>query len=646
MKSFKRIIATILLCITLFLSVFNSYSMTVQATEVVSIPIIQSLMALFGVSSGLGNQSDFWERASYFENVVNAAKAGFTYNFSDYGDVDFSDSESVTKWLNWSREFDSFLRQSITVGGGTTYTAAMVTMAKALDAASYKVSGTSATTAISNNIQNLIDKFELDTGGVTGSIQDFFGSVSGDNDNDNDPHIDWNEYMLLLGIVGSSLISDASKLGDYISALTVPEESTYTEFDNVFGDSDLIGFTVGGSCPVYPNYSGEYFPAYKGYSILAVSSYKLISGSVTRKFTIYPNLTFPFTFAYYSGDKICFSYFDSAGDLHDLNCRTVGCDPVTGTEASEKSGASIDSSTFIGCYLPLFSDLTTAKAAYNDNDFSSALNLLSSASYTDFKTKVGSAMDTLEGALEGFFDHSPSLPKIREVADAIAVDLPDVIGTDEYTPVISKTFEKAYEDTSTDDPSVPATTNYTGILSKVLAAIKAIGADVWSFFMNPMASLVKGVEAIVELVKDIVAALEAYWEALAAYLEGIMEGVIALEATAQFPFGSPDDNSGDSSSSSGGTVNLLNGLLLLVYILFMLLKIFLHLLEFIINIFKIPAAPGFITGDFATGFNYIKSVQLSPLNISVYDFLMGLIHILLIFSVVKTLKHHIDKIHL
>ena len=271
--------------------------MTVQATEVVSIPIIQSLMALFGVSSGLGNQSDFWERASYFENVVNAAKAGFTYNFSDYGDVDFSDSESVTKWLNWSREFDSFLRQSITVGGGTTYTAAMVTMAKALDAASYKVSGTSATTAISNNIQNLIDKFELDTGGVTGSIQDFFGSVSGDNDNDNDPHIDWNEYMLLLGIVGSSLISDASKLGDYISALTVPEESTYTEFDNVFGDSDLIGFTVGGSCPVYPNYSGEYFPAYKGYSILAVSSYKLISGSVTRKFTIYPNLTFPFTFA-------------------------------------------------------------------------------------------------------------------------------------------------------------------------------------------------------------------------------------------------------------------------------------------------------------------------------------------------------------
>ena len=620
MKSFKRIIATILLCITLFLSVFNSYSMTVQATEVVSIPIIQSLMALFGVSSGLGNQSDFWERASYFENVVNAAKAGSTYNFSDYGDVDFSDSESVTKWLNWSREFDSFLRQSTAVGGGSTYTASMVTMAKALDAASYKVSGTSATTAISNNIQNLIDKFELDTGGVTGSIQDFFGSVSSDNDNDNDPHIDWNKYMLLLGIVGSSLISDASKLGDYISALVTPDETVYDEYADSFADTDGFSGTY------ETDSSGLYF-----YHAVGANGLTIVNDTYAHKIVgvlVGSSLYFRNLDNVYSPVSLKYVSYNSSGD--------------------EISHGAISSVTAKGCSanFPIFSSESLAAEYAKTGDTSNIQNLVDTSAYPTFKSKVGSAMDTLEGALEGFFDHSPSLPKIREVADAIAVDLPDVIGTDEYTPVISKTFEKAYEDTATDDPSVPATANYTGILSKILAAIKAIGADVWSFFMNPMASLVKGVEAIVELVKDIVAALEAYWEALAAYLEGIMEGVIALEATAQFPFGSPDDNSGDSSSSSGGTVNLLNGLLLLVYILFMLLKIFLHLLEFIINIFKIPAAPGFITGDFATGFNYIKSVQLSPLNISVYDFLMGLIHILLIFSVVKTLKHHIDKIHL
>ena len=613
--------------------------MTVQATEVVSIPIIQSLMALFGVSSGLGNQSDFWERASYFENVVNAAKAGSTYNFSDYGDVDFSDSESVTKWLNWSREFDSFLRQSTAVGGGSTYTASMVTMAKALDAASYKVSGTSATTAISNNIQNLIDKFELDTGGVTGSIQDFFGSVSGDNDNDNDPHIDWNKYMLLLGIVGSSLISDASKLGDYISALVTPDETVYDEYADSFSD---VSDGYSGSYSVYDN---EYDTVYShNYNIVAV----IHQGTDEISDLYYLASASQPIAGYLSGSTINIVTLNSNG-IKSLFCICRSWNLFTHEFYRNSSNNSINE-VIVGhnysVYFPIFSSISTAENFLRTGDTSGIQNLTDATAYPTFKTKVGSAMDTLEGALEGFFDHSPSLPKIREVADAIAIDLPDVIGTDEYTPVISKTFEKAYEDTSTDDPSVPATTNYTGILGKILAAIKAIGADVWSFFMNPMASLVKGVEAIVELVKDIVAALEAYWEALAAYLEGIMEGVIALEATAQFPFGSPDDNSGDSSSSSSGTVNLLNGLLLLVYILFMLLKIFLHLLEFIINIFKIPAAPGFITGDFATGFNYIKSVQLSPLNISVYDFLMGLIHILLIFSVVKTLKHHIDKIHL
>ena len=78
----------------------------------------------------------------------------------------------------------------------------------------------------------------------------------------------------------------------------------------------------------------------------------------------------------------------------------------------------------------------------------------------------------------------------------------------------------------------------------------------------------------------------------------------------------------------------------------MLLKIFLHLLEFIINIFKIPADPGFITGDFKLGFEYIKTVKLSPLNMSIYDFLMGLVHITIFFGVVKLLRQRIEKLQL
>jgi hypothetical protein len=107
------------------------------------------------------------------------------------------------------------------------------------------------------------------------------------------------------------------------------------------------------------------------------------------------------------------------------------------------------------------------------------------------------------------------------------------------------------------------------------------------------------------------------------------------------------DNPGDSDNGdgSGFSLGLLNGLLLLIYILFMLLRIFLHLLEFIVNIFKIGADPGFITGDFAVGFNFIKSVELDGMGVSVYDFLMILVHISVIFAVVKVLRQRIEKLH-
>lgn len=92
--------------------------------------------------------------------------------------------------------------------------------------------------------------------------------------------------------------------------------------------------------------------------------------------------------------------------------------------------------------------------------------------------------------------------------------------------------------------------------------------------------------------------------------------------------------------------SFIDAILALLGILLMLLKIFLHLLEFIINIFKIPADSGFITGDFKLGFEYIKTVKLSPLNMSIYDFLMGLVHITIFFGVVKLLRQRIEKLQL
>lgn len=622
MKSFKRIIATILLCITLFLSVFNSYSMTmtVQATEVAAVPFIQSVLSLFGVSSGLGNQSDFWYRASYFENVVNAVKNGLVYKFSDYGDVDFSDSDSVNKWLKWSRGFENFIKTSATVGGGSTYTAAMVTMAKALDAVSYKVSGSSASASISNNIQTVID--EAESGAIVDDIKETFKTIS---DDVADSEVDWRKMSLAFGVIGSSLLSDASLCGKFQQALVSPAETVYDEYADSFADAD--------------GFSGDYQIDSSGKYVYRATMSDPSTGWSTSIDDVSLEKVFGILSKGSTYDSVYFHSYPN-GNVIKLHYKTY--DSSGKTLYDNYTSAITDLN--LSCNFPIYSSLDAAIEAYNNSDYSSALNISDASAYPTFKSNVISIEDDLPFAR--FFEKNPSIAKIKGLTTAIDDDLPSVVGTKDYAPAISKAVTDSIADAGTDTDTPPVSTNYSGILGRILAAILALAASIWELFCSPITAIVDSVTMISDFVKALVNTSDTWIKELADYLEAILAGILALDMTVQFPFGSPEDESGDSSGSSKGTVNFLNGLLILIYIIFMLLKIFLHLLEFIINIFKIPAAPGFITGDFATGFNYIKSVQLSPLNISVYDFLMGLIHILLIFSVVKTLKHHIDKIHL
>ena len=60
MKKIKKLIAVMLLSLTLFNSIFSSYSMTVQAAEAIPISTaLEAFLALFGLELGLGNQSNF-----------------------------------------------------------------------------------------------------------------------------------------------------------------------------------------------------------------------------------------------------------------------------------------------------------------------------------------------------------------------------------------------------------------------------------------------------------------------------------------------------------------------------------------------------------------------------------------------------------
>lgn len=633
MKGFKRIIATILLCITLFLSVFNSYSMTmtVQATEVV-LPVIDSLLALFGVEMGLGNQSDFFSTATEIKDFATTVANGGTVSMPMYGDVNFGDSSEVLKFMTWAQNTHSSISNPSM--SDVAVDASILAFAKALDKTSYKNSGTSATNAMSDRISKAVGDYNGSSEALAEDVQDTFkvitgGSASGNNKNNMTP----NRWDLFTAIASTFLFGASKDFNEFIDKLSTPKESTYTEYDNSFTDADGFSGTYETDSSGKYVYRAAMSDSSTGWStsIYDVSSQKVFG--VLSKGSTYDSVYFH---SYPSGSVIKLHYktYDSSGKtLYDNYTNAI-------TDLN------------LSCNFPVYLSLDAAIEAYNNNDYSSALNINDTSAYPAFKSNVGTITETISVPLNNILDTNPSPDHLRQIAIKVLEKTDPSVGTDDYVPNVKTALEEASSIDSGSDPDSDAdskpsagTINYTNILQKILAAIKAIPGQIWEFFFDPMTAIQKGIKSLLDAVLDILALLQTCWEELANYLSKILAAITDL-GDPHNPFGSPDDNSGDSSNSSGGTVNLLNGLLLLVYILFMLLKIFLHLLEFIINIFKIPAAPGFITGDFATGFNYIKGVQLSPLNISVYDFLMGLIHILLIFSVVKTLKHHIDKIHL
>ena len=121
-----------------------------------------------------------------------------------------------------------------------------------------------------------------------------------------------------------------------------------------------------------------------------------------------------------------------------------------------------------------------------------------------------------------------------------------------------------------------------------------------------------------------------------------------------YPFLQPSDPGGtdpggDGSDGGGSRFNLsslFNGLIYLILILILLLKIFIHCLQFIINIFKIEPTQGFLPDDMVTGLNFLKQLQIEGIGLSVYDFMMGLVYILMFFGVVKLLRGYVYKIRI
>lgn len=222
------------------------------------------------------------------------------------------------------------------------------------------------------------------------------------------------------------------------------------------------------------------------------------------------------------------------------------------------------------------------------------------------------------------------------------------------------------------------------LFPQVNALIQALPAAVFGFFQDPLGTITSGLTnlyngvlriieifpeqvqlvlgniadlpaAMLQVFTDPLGAIQSLlgllpsWANLQSYLDKILQALLDPVSALQpsDPGGTdPGGSDDDSGKHTPDLLSLLNGLILLIMILLMLLRIFLHCLQFIVGIFKIQATPGFLPDEMVMGLNYLKTLEITGIGMSVYDFMMGLVYIFMVFGVIKLLRGFAFHIHI
>ena len=249
MNKLKRLICIIMAALIIVSAPIASYNEAKAAELAGTIEILQALFELFGVTVGLGHQPDFFSQSS-FDDFATAVSNGHVYHMDEYGDVDFSDNDSVMNWLDWANGIDEYITSS-GWSSMTKYDTAIKAGAGIIDYASYKISGTSATTAMHSYIDELVGDYNGSSEALAEDIRDTFTVITGggvggdDNDEDDDDEEtkqkkSMTRFKIFNAIASGLLLTSGHNLTALV-ALKHPEASDFSEYDAAFEDTYFDG---------------------------------------------------------------------------------------------------------------------------------------------------------------------------------------------------------------------------------------------------------------------------------------------------------------------------------------------------------------------------------------------------------------------
>lgn len=425
--------------------------------------------------------------------------------------------------------------------------------------------------------------------------------------------------------------------------------------------------------------------------------------TLTRFYKYYSSFSYPICVSIGSADSIHDGYsfyrFNGTGlspAYVDYVC-TITENGIVSNDSGSHSSSPVD----VGAYqfnVPIFSNGPDALAFLKSGSTDGLLNGVP----FDYHSMTAAAPDTLEN-LSGTKLDPAKVPAMNNAMKEAANGV-EATGTDKEAnnaemiaavkAAVAEALAEAQPDpapepTAAPDPE-PSTapdpgtdTNYSGILGLILSAIKAIASGIWDFFCDPMGAITTGLtnlyngvlriieifpeqvqlvlgniaslpSAMLQVFADPLGAIQSLlgalpsWANLQGYLDKILDALVNPGSLLEPSDPGGEDPGGDDSGggSKFNLLSLLNGLIYLILILILLLKIFIHCLQFIINIFKIEASPGFLPDEMVMGLNFLKQIEITGIGLSIYDFMMGLVYILMVFGVVKLLRGYAYKIHI
>ena len=473
MKNVKRILCIIMAAV-IFVTAPVTSCMEAQAVEVTVLPLVEDLLLSLGITFGLGEQSDFFSdaRQQALDDFMSAAASGGTITLPEFGIVDFSSSTSIMSFLDYSLRCNMLLLGDPVDLPQSTYS----DMALALDQISYHNSGTSATNAMNDSIEEFYNDYNGSSEALAEDVQSCFSVINGGGDFNDDDDDDKEKaarrrkfWKTFLAVTSAGMIGFGNTALP-LAALKEYGNSEFSEYDAVFGEAGFDG-------SYKTNADGNFVYSISGED----GSWRFVFDKVSADFKIAGVVNSEQNRVYFYR----LGYNGSVPVLSIAGLRISQQISLSNGMVYEngKSYSYCGRNNYSG-NIPLYSTMEAALNALLADIFSDAENIQSS--YADFKKNTGSARAVVGNPFANYVASLDSLADLAEIIPGIKKASDTYGGTAEMLPEIAKILSEAGDAAiskpGVDDPDDSSSGNYSGILGKILTAIKGLPASILNAF--------------------------------------------------------------------------------------------------------------------------------------------------------------------